>query len=109
MLAAAPHRYVPSHLDVPHNAGDTMPDASTTSTYQIAAIPADGVGVEVIAAGRAVLDAVAAGSNGAFGFEWTEFPWGCGYYEKTGRTIALRPARPPGGAVPRMAGDLRGY
>ena len=28
-------------------------------TYKIAAIPADGVGVEVVAAGRAVLDALA--------------------------------------------------
>jgi len=64
-----------------------MPDASITRTYQIAAIPADGVGVEVVAAGRAVLDAIAAGSNGAFAFGWTEFPWGCGYYEKTGRMM----------------------
>jgi tartrate dehydrogenase/decarboxylase / D-malate dehydrogenase len=64
-----------------------MPAASTTRIFQIAAIPADGVGTEVIAAGRAVLDAVAAGSNGAFAFEWTEFPWGCGYYEKTGRMM----------------------
>src|SRR5215472_9280699 len=64
-----------------------MSDASATPTYQIAAIPADGVGVEVVAAGRAVLDAVAAGSNGAFAFAWTEFPWGCGYYEKTGQMM----------------------
>jgi tartrate dehydrogenase/decarboxylase / D-malate dehydrogenase len=64
-----------------------MSDASATRTYQIAAIPADGVGVEVVAAGRAVLDAIAAGSNGAFAFAWTEFPWGCGYYEKTGRMM----------------------
>ncbi len=33
-----------------------MPDASTTRTYQIAAIPADGVGAKVVTAGRAVLD-----------------------------------------------------
>jgi tartrate dehydrogenase/decarboxylase / D-malate dehydrogenase len=56
-------------------------------TYRIAAIPADGVGVEVVAAGRAVLDALAAASGGAFAFDWTEFPWGCGYYEKTGRMM----------------------
>jgi tartrate dehydrogenase/decarboxylase / D-malate dehydrogenase len=55
-------------------------------TYRIAAIPADGVGVEVVAAGRAVLDTLASASGG-FGFDWTEFPWGCGYYEKTGRMM----------------------
>jgi tartrate dehydrogenase/decarboxylase / D-malate dehydrogenase len=65
-----------------------MPAAATTRTYQIAAIPGDGVGAEVVAAGRAVLDALAAGSDGAFGFAWTEFPWGCGYYSKTGRMMA---------------------
>jgi tartrate dehydrogenase/decarboxylase/D-malate dehydrogenase len=65
-----------------------MPAAATTRTYRIAAIPGDGVGAEVVAAGRAVLDAMAAGSDGAFGFAWTEFPWGCGYYAKTGRMMA---------------------
>ncbi|GAB3695996.1 tartrate dehydrogenase [Saccharopolyspora tripterygii] len=55
--------------------------------FKIAAIPADGVGAEVVAAGRAVLDALAAGSGGEFSFSWTEFPWGCGYYEKTGRMM----------------------
>ncbi|MER7080887.1 tartrate dehydrogenase/decarboxylase / D-malate dehydrogenase [Saccharopolyspora kobensis] len=59
----------------------------TTSTFKIAAVPADGVGTEVVAAGRAVLDALAAGSGGAFAFDWTEFPWGCGYYERTGRMM----------------------
>ncbi|WP_028924040.1 tartrate dehydrogenase [Pseudonocardia acaciae] len=56
-------------------------------TFRIAAIPADGVGIEVVAAGRAVLDALAAGSDGAFAFDWTELPWGCGYYERTGRMM----------------------
>jgi len=56
-------------------------------TFRIAAIPADGVGTEVVAAGRAVLDALAAASDGSLAFEWTEFPWGCGYYEKTGRMM----------------------
>jgi tartrate dehydrogenase/decarboxylase/D-malate dehydrogenase len=56
-------------------------------TFRIAAIPADGVGTEVVAAGRAVLDALATASDGGFAFAWTEFPWGCGYYEKTGRMM----------------------
>ena len=56
--------------------------------FKIAAIPADGVGKEVVAAGRRVLDSLAAHSDGRFAFEWTEFPWGCEYYEHTGRMMA---------------------
>jgi tartrate dehydrogenase/decarboxylase / D-malate dehydrogenase len=69
--------------------------------FRIAVIPGDGVGREVAAAGRAVLDELAAASldepaaasgsasaDGAFAFEWTEFPWGCDYYLKTGRMMA---------------------
>jgi tartrate dehydrogenase/decarboxylase/D-malate dehydrogenase len=56
-------------------------------TFTIAAVPADGVGSEVVAAGRAVLDALAKASGDAFAFEWTELPWGCGYYLKTGRMM----------------------
>ncbi|MCI2423398.1 hypothetical protein MOQ72_38880 [Saccharopolyspora sp. K220] len=40
------------------------------------------MGTEV-AAGRAVLDALVEASGGVLAFDWTEFPWGCGYYEKT--------------------------
>src|SRR6478752_1144365 len=57
-------------------------------TFKIAAIPADGVGKEVVAAGRRVLDTLAAHSEGKFAFDWTEFPWGCEYYEKTGKMMA---------------------
>jgi tartrate dehydrogenase/decarboxylase/D-malate dehydrogenase len=39
---------------------------SAPQRFRIAAIPADGVGREVVAAGRKVLDALAAG-GGAFG------------------------------------------
>ncbi|WP_327692905.1 tartrate dehydrogenase [Streptomyces sp. NBC_00459] len=56
-------------------------------TFRIAAIPADGVGKEVVAAGRAVLDALAEDSGGAFAFRWEEFPWGCEYYERTGKMM----------------------
>ncbi|MEW2262482.1 tartrate dehydrogenase [Streptomyces sp. NPDC047853] len=61
-----------------------------TRTFRIAAIPADGVGKEVVAAGRAVLDALAAGSQSSadpFAFEWKDFPWGCDFYERTGKMI----------------------
>jgi tartrate dehydrogenase/decarboxylase / D-malate dehydrogenase len=52
-------------------------------TFRIAAVPGDGVGGEVIAAGRAVLDAAAPGA-----LEWEEFDWGCEYYQRTGRMMA---------------------
>ncbi|MEX5271833.1 tartrate dehydrogenase [Kocuria sabuli] len=52
--------------------------------FKIASIPADGVGKEVVAAGHEVLDALAEQSNGAFSFDWTEFPWGSEYYAQHG-------------------------
>ncbi|MFB4313897.1 tartrate dehydrogenase [Actinomadura sp. 21ATH] len=52
--------------------------------FRIAAIPADGVGAEVVAAGRLVLDALAAASGGTFSFEWTEFDWGSDHYAEHG-------------------------
>ena len=59
-----------------------------TKTYRIATIPADGVGREVVAAGRRVLDHVAEQSNGEFRFQWDEFDWGSEYYARTGRMMA---------------------
>jgi tartrate dehydrogenase/decarboxylase / D-malate dehydrogenase len=61
---------------------------STPRRVRIAVVPADGVGQEVVAAGREVLDALAAGSAGAFAFDWHEFDWGCEYYARTGRMMA---------------------
>ena len=57
-------------------------------SYKIAAIPADGIGIEVIAAGLEVLDACAA-SDGGFRLETTHFDWGSDYYKKNG---AMMPA-----------------
>jgi tartrate dehydrogenase/decarboxylase/D-malate dehydrogenase len=57
-------------------------------TFKIAKIPADGVGREVVEAGQRVLDCVAAQSGGKLAFAWEEFPWGCEYYDKTGRMMA---------------------
>ena len=57
-------------------------------TFKIAAIPADGVGKEVVAAGRRVLDTLAAQSEGKFAFAWEEFPWGSEYYDQTGKMMA---------------------
>lgn len=60
----------------------------TPQPFRIAAIPADGIGQEVTAAGQKVLDAVAKYSDGAFAFEWTEFPWGSDYYAEHGVMMA---------------------
>lgn len=54
--------------------------------YRIAAIPGDGVGQEVVPAGRRVLDAVAR-QDGSFVLEWEDLPWGSAYYEQTGRMM----------------------
>ena len=52
-------------------------------TYQIAAIPGDGIGKEVIPAGRKVLEALAASSDG-FRFEVEDFDWGGDHYRRHG-------------------------
>ncbi|WP_448074030.1 tartrate dehydrogenase [Georgenia yuyongxinii] len=56
-------------------------------TFRIAAIPGDGVGREVVDAGRTVLDEAASLSGGAFAFDWTELLWGSDYYAETGRMM----------------------
>jgi tartrate dehydrogenase/decarboxylase/D-malate dehydrogenase len=61
------------------------------STYRIAAIPGDGIGVDVTAEAVRVLDAVLPG------IEWTEFDWSCEQYLKTGAMM------PPDGPV-QLAG-----
>ena len=52
-------------------------------TYRIAAIPGDGIGVEVIAAGVEVLGVLAA-RDGGFGVRFDHFDWGSDYYKRTG-------------------------
>ena len=54
--------------------------------YQIAAIPADGIGPEVIDAGVRVLQALAA-RDGGFAFDITTYDWGSDYYEAHGRMM----------------------
>ncbi|MDP9860329.1 tartrate dehydrogenase/decarboxylase/D-malate dehydrogenase [Olsenella profusa DSM 13989] len=55
-------------------------------THKVALIPGDGIGPEVIAEGIKVLDAVAA-YDGGFSLEFTEFPWGCEHYLRTGEMM----------------------
>lgn len=52
-------------------------------TYNIAAIPGDGIGTEVIAAGIEVLNALAR-RDGGFALRFEHFDWGSDYYLKYG-------------------------
>ncbi|MDY0385831.1 MAG: isocitrate/isopropylmalate dehydrogenase family protein [Methanolobus sp.] len=54
--------------------------------YKIPVIPGDGIGPEIIAEGRKVIDA--AGENFGFDVEWTEFPHGADHYLETGELIS---------------------
>lgn len=53
--------------------------------YNIAAIPGDGIGNEVVPEGIRVLEAV--GSKFNISFQWNELPWSCEYYTKTGHMM----------------------
>src|SRR5258705_2839013 len=55
-------------------------------TYAIAAIPGDGIGTEVVAAGLEALDAIAR-RDGGFTFAVDHFDWGGEYYKKHGRMM----------------------
>ena len=54
--------------------------------HKIAAIPADGIGTEVIAAGLEVLEALSA-RDGGFQLDVEHFPWSSEYYLKHGHYI----------------------
>ena len=54
--------------------------------YRISVIPGDGIGPEVIREAVKVLDAVSA-LDGSFRFDFTDYPWGCEYYLKTGQMM----------------------
>jgi tartrate dehydrogenase/decarboxylase/D-malate dehydrogenase len=53
------------------------------NTYRIATIPGDGIGKEVVPAGREVLQALAAADK-SFAFEFENFEWGGDYFRKHG-------------------------
>lgn len=55
-------------------------------TYKIAAIPADGIGPEVIAAGLQALEALER-RDGSFKLEVEHFDWGSDYYKKHGEMM----------------------
>ena len=53
------------------------------NSYRIAAVPGDGIGKEVIAAGVEVLQALAE-RDGGFKLDVETFDWGSDYYKKHG-------------------------
>ncbi len=55
-------------------------------TYRIALVPGDGIGKEVVPAGRQVLEALAA-ADSSFAFEFESFPWGGDYYRQHGEMM----------------------
>ncbi|KHJ54850.1 tartrate dehydrogenase [Aureimonas altamirensis] len=56
------------------------------NTYKIAAIPADGIGPEVIAAGLQALESLER-REGTFRLDVTQFDWGSAYYKANGRMM----------------------
>lgn len=56
------------------------------TTYNAACMPGDGIGPEIIAEGRKVLDA--AGEKFGFDINWTDFDTGAEKYLQTGELIS---------------------
>ncbi len=56
-------------------------------SHKIAVVAGDGIGPEVIAEGVKVLKAISE-LDSEIDFEFTEFPWGCEYYTRTGKMMA---------------------
>ncbi|EXJ54001.1 hypothetical protein A1O7_09338 [Cladophialophora yegresii CBS 114405] len=59
----------------------------STTTYNIASIPADGIGPEVITAGIQVLNTLSRAFSSRFSFNFTHFDWSSDTYLATGRYI----------------------
>lgn len=69
-----------------HSVRDQKGDRQVAKEFNIASIPGDGVGEEVIASGRRVIDSIAE-QSGEFSVNWSEFPWGSEYYSRTGKMM----------------------
>jgi tartrate dehydrogenase/decarboxylase / D-malate dehydrogenase len=55
-------------------------------TYNVAVLPADGIGPEVISAGRTVLERLAR-QHGGVAFKFEEFDWSTNRYRRTGKMM----------------------
>jgi tartrate dehydrogenase/decarboxylase / D-malate dehydrogenase len=54
-------------------------------SFHIAVIAGDGIGPEVVEAAIPLVERAAAGAGARL--EWTRFPWGCDFYNETGRMM----------------------
>ena len=63
------------------------------TVYNLAVIPSDGVGPEVVAAGTKVLNALSNGQEG-LNFRYSEFPWGSDFYREPGLLMPERRVGP---------------
>ena len=77
---------VKNNRHLPTSFGVLWRKAIPLQSYKIAAIPADGIGPEVIDAGIGVLQALAA-RDGGFAFDITTYDWGSDYYKAHGRMM----------------------
>ena len=57
----------------------------TGKRYRVAVIPGDGIGIEVTAEARKVVDA--AGRKFGFAVDWTDYPFGAEHYLATGEVL----------------------
>lgn len=71
----------------PYRQGGEIDDMTAAQTYEIALIPGDGIGTEVMPEAVRVLEA--AGRRFNIGFRFREFPWSCRQFSETG---AMMPA-----------------
>src|SRR5919107_1873580 len=71
---------------VPASGGGVV-SAPAERVCDIAVIPGDGIGVEVIPEGLRVLERLAEQSDGRLRFRFESFPWGSQYYLQTGRMM----------------------
>ena len=80
--AARPSR----HPTTQEQAASAAEEGTRVRVHKIAAIPGDGIGIEVIAAGLKVLNVLAA-RDGGFRLDVEQFPWSSEYYKKHGYYI----------------------
>ena len=57
-----------------------------TKVFNIAVIPGDGIGTEVVAEGVKILKQIQH-LDSTIKFQFTHFPWGCEYYLQTGKMM----------------------
>src|SRR5437870_4471210 len=76
------HRHDPLRRRRLAGTGRQIYAAWHVTTFNIAVIAGDGIGREVIPAGMDVLRRAV--SDGACALEFTEFPWGCEFFRRTG-------------------------